>query len=95
MGDYGSLTPRVDFYYRSKTSFQPYKNPFDDQPSYTRTDARVSWTSETGRYWVQVFARNLENENVKTNQELVASVYRQHYYDSPRSGGFRVGYNYY
>jgi hypothetical protein len=38
--------------------------------------------------------RNLENDKVKTNQEIVSSVYRLHYYDSPRSGEFRVGYAY-
>lgn len=95
LGDYGSITPRVDFYYRGKFSFRQYKNSLDEQPAYTRTDARVTWKSDTGQYWVQAFARNLEDEAVKSNQQVLAAIYRQHYYDPPRSGGVRVGYNFY
>ncbi len=95
LDDYGSLTPRVDFYYRGTVSFRQYNDPEDEQSSYTRTDARITWKSETQQYWVQLFVRNLEDESVKTNQELLAGIYRQHYYDPPRSGGFRVGYNFY
>ncbi len=95
LGDYGTLTPRVDFYYRGKVSFRQYDNPLDEESSYTRTDARITWTSDSDEYWVQIFGRNLEDEEVKTNQEILATIYRQHYYDPPRSLGFRIGYNYY
>jgi hypothetical protein len=41
---------------------------------------------------VELFARNLEDEHVKTNQERSESIYRKYYYDEPRSAGVRVGY---
>ncbi|MFP6656049.1 MAG: hypothetical protein VCB25_10515, partial [Myxococcota bacterium] len=74
--------------------FRQYENPADLAPSYTRTDARLIWRSETEQFWGEIFVRNLENEKVKTNQEIVGSIYRAYYYDNPRSGGLRVGYSY-
>ena len=40
---------------------------------------------------VELFGRNLENEDVKTNQEIQNAINRVHYYDPPVSGGFRMG----
>ena len=42
----------------------------------------------------EIFARNLENNAVRTNQEILASIYRVHYYAAPINGGFRVGYDF-
>ena len=89
---YGLLVPRVDFYYRGAFNFRQYGNRADRQGGYTRTDLRVTWLSHAGNYWVELFMRNVENEAVKTNQELTGGIYRLHYYDAPRSGGFRMGY---
>lgn len=92
IGRYGFIVPRVDFYYRDDLSFRQFGNPDDRQPSYTRTDLRLTWISESDQYWAEVFVRNVEDEAVRTNQELTGGIYRLHYYDAPRSGGFRVGY---
>ena len=92
LDDYGSFTPRVDFYYRDKVAFRQFNNPKDIESSYTRTDARITWRSESGKIWVELFVRNLEDEHVKTNQERSESIYRKYYYDEPRSTGVRVGY---
>lgn len=94
IGQWGTLTPRVDFYYRDEVNFRQYGNPADVADSYTRTDARLIWRSETGNFWGEVFGRNLENEEVKTNQEVLASIYRVHSFDAPITGGLRVGYDY-
>ncbi|MEO1934041.1 MAG: TonB-dependent receptor [Myxococcales bacterium] len=93
-GRMGTFTPRVDFYYRDKVQFRQYGNPDDVADRYTRTDARIVWRSESEQFWGEIFGRNLENEAVKTNQSIIASIYRAHNYDAPRSFGFRVGYNY-
>jgi hypothetical protein len=89
---WGKVTPRVDFYFRDDVAFRQYDNPKDIQASYTRTDARISWFSESDQYWVELFARNLENNAVKTNQEVSSQIYRLHYYDAPINGGVRFGY---
>jgi iron complex outermembrane receptor protein len=93
-GRMGTFTPRVDVYYRDKVQFRQYGNPDDVADRYTRTDARIVWRSESEQFWAEIFGRNLENEAVKTNQSIVASIYRAHNYDAPRSAGFRVGYTY-
>jgi outer membrane receptor protein involved in Fe transport len=94
VGRWGTLAPRVDFYYRDEVAFRQYDNPDDVTPSYTRTDVRITWRSVDEKFWGEVFARNLENEATKTNQEILQSIYRVHSIDAPLSGGFRVGYNY-
>ncbi len=93
-GRHGTFMPRVDFYYRDEVQFRQYGNSNDVADGYTRTDARIIWRSESEQFWGEVFARNLENEEVKTNQEIVGGIYRAYYYDNPRSGGIRVGYNF-
>jgi iron complex outermembrane receptor protein len=92
-GEYGTVMPRVDFYFRDWITFRQYGNPDDRAPSYTRTDVRILWRSQSGKWWGELYGRNLENNAVKTNQELLARIYRVHYYDSPINGGFRFGFN--
>jgi iron complex outermembrane receptor protein len=94
VGRLGTIVPRVDFYYRDEIAFRQYGNPADIAPAYTRTDARLTWISETGRFWGEIYGRNLENEAVRTNQEILASIYRVHYYAAPINGGFRLGYSF-
>jgi iron complex outermembrane receptor protein len=93
-GRWGTFAPRIDSYYRDDVQFRQYGNPRDVAPSYTRTDVRVIWRSETEQFWGEIFVRNLEDNEVKTNQETIGSIYRTYYYDNPRSGGIRVGYSY-
>jgi iron complex outermembrane receptor protein len=92
IGNFGTLIPRVDFYFRDDINFREYGNPADVAEGYTRTDARLIWRSESGQFWGELYARNLENSSAKTNQEIIASVYRAHYFTDPINGGFRVGY---
>jgi iron complex outermembrane receptor protein len=94
IGRWGSLAPRVDVYYRDEIAFRQYGNSKDVTPAYSRTDVRIIWSSITEQFWGEIFARNLENESTKTNQEVLQSIYRVHTIDQPRSVGFRVGYSY-
>ena len=94
LGRYGSLTPRVDFYYRDWITFRQFDNELDEQPAYTRTDVRLTWLSESQKVWLAFWARNLEDEAAKTNQEIQNDVYRVHYYDMPFRAGFQAGFQY-
>jgi iron complex outermembrane receptor protein len=94
LGRFGTLTPRVDFYWRDEISFRQFDNPNDRQEAFHRTDLRVIWRSEDSRLWAEAFVRNLEDEAVKTNQEIQSAIYRVHYYDPPINGGFRLGFAY-
>jgi hypothetical protein len=91
LGRFGTLTPRVDFYYRDAITFRQYDNPKDVQGRFTRTDVRIRWQDRKDRLWAELFGRNLENQAVKTNQEIQNALNRVHYYDPPVAGGFRVG----
>ena len=93
-GRYGSLTPRVDFYYRDWITFRQFGNDLDEQPSYTRTDVRLTWLSENQKLWLAFWARNLEDKAVKTNQEIQNDIYRVHYYDLPFRAAFQAGFQY-
>lgn len=42
LDEQGTLKSRVDFYYRDDVSFRQYGNSADVQPSYTRTDLRLT-----------------------------------------------------
>ena len=94
LGDCGAITPRVDFYYRAETSFRQFDNHLDEQEAYTRTDVRLTWKSPDEVFRLELFMRNLENNAVKTNQDIYDNIYRLYYYDTPRSGGIRIGYDY-
>jgi iron complex outermembrane receptor protein len=91
LGRFGTITPRFDFDYRDAITFRQYGNPKDVQGRFTRTDVRVHWQEQRGRLWAEIFGRNLENKDVKTNQEIQNAINRVHYYDPPIAGGFRVG----
>jgi iron complex outermembrane receptor protein len=94
IGRWGTLAPRVDVYYRDEIAFRQYGNSKDVTPAYSRTDVRIIWRSVSEQFWGEVFARNLENESTKTNQNIIQGIYRVHSIDTPLSGGFRVGYTY-
>ncbi|MBW2698007.1 MAG: TonB-dependent receptor [Deltaproteobacteria bacterium] len=94
LGSRGELVPRFDFYFRDVITFRQYGNPLDEADRYTRTDLRLTWTSPDRHFWVQAFVQNVEGNNVKVGQETLSSIYRVHYYDTPRNGGVRVGYSF-
>jgi iron complex outermembrane receptor protein len=94
VGRWGTVTPRVDAYYRDEVTFRQFGNSKDTAAAYTRTDARIIWRSSTAQFWAEVYVRNIENEAVKTNQQIVASIYRTNSIAAPRSTGFRIGYVY-
>ena len=60
----------------------------------TRTDVRLTWLSENQKLWLAFWARNLEDEAAKTNQEIQNDIYRVHYYDLPFRAGFQAGFQY-
>jgi iron complex outermembrane receptor protein len=90
--NYGTLVPRIDFYYRDVVTFRQYDNPLDEADSYTRTDVRLTWTSPKQQFWVQAFVQNVENNEVRSGQETQASIYRLNYYAPPLTAGGRIGY---
>jgi iron complex outermembrane receptor protein len=60
----GALTASGRVYYSSSYFLFPINTSLQEQRSYSRTDIFVNYDSPGGRYYVQVFARNLEDNNV-------------------------------
>lgn len=68
LGSSGTLTPVVQTYYSDgfNTSNLFAIDPSTRQSSFTKTDVRLTWESESGDYAVEVFVENLEDEAVLT-----------------------------
>lgn len=66
LGDKGTLTPFVQFYYSGgyNTSNLLANDPAHQQDSFTKTDLRLLWNSPEGKYGVEAFVENLEDEAV-------------------------------
>ncbi len=62
----GTLTPAIMFAYSDEynTSNLYSLDPSHDQDSFTKTDLRLTWRSESGQYTVAAYVENLEDEAV-------------------------------
>ena len=91
-GGYGRVTPEVQTLisgsYLLSTSI-----PLFRQAAYTKTDARITWTTANGRVTAQAFVENLENaatiDRATTSAEAVAGTY-----SPPRTYGVKLGYRF-
>lgn len=97
----GDLTPRVDTYFSGKVDFLPDNYPTSRQRAYHMTNARLTWLSMDRRYRVDVFANNLEDKDVISNDGLQSISLGQQalepdnfVYYPPRTYGVRVGVNF-
>lgn len=92
-GDYGTLTPYVQFYYSDgfNTSNLFAIDPATQQSSYTKTDLRLVWSAPDSKYTIEAFIENIEDEAVLTRSnnnggdDLLQSSFL-----FPRNYGLRV-----
>jgi iron complex outermembrane receptor protein len=59
------------------------------QPSYTKTDVTVTYTAPEGRYYLQAFGKNLENEI--TIAAAASGLLARINIEAPRTFGVRAG----
>lgn len=71
LGSRGTLRPRVDWSYRSKTWFDTFNTPFMVQSGYHLVNASVAWNTDDERYGVSLGVTNL------TDEKYLQSVYFQ------------------
>ncbi len=96
LGDWGSLTPALEFGWTDKYYRRAFNNPdVDVVSSFTKTDVRIRWDESQHRYWVELFGENLEDNYVYPRGIVVALTGTAQGFGllEPRSMGVRVGFN--
>ena len=92
LGSAGKITPQVQFYY-SDEYFAHGNLPFNRagfQPSYTKTDLRVSYTTADERFGIEIFGENLENEIVNQRTQSGGDGIEQTSWGYPTNYGIRL-----
>lgn len=94
LGDGGSLTPEVQTYFNSGYILTDLTPDFGDQPSFTKTDLRLTYRTADERFRVQAFVNNVEDTAV-----IGRAVYSNHralltHFQKPRTYGVQVGFRY-
>ncbi|MEL6686726.1 MAG: TonB-dependent receptor [Pseudomonadota bacterium] len=91
-GDWGRLTPAVNFFYSGAYQASTVI-PFSEvarQDSYTKTDLRLTWDSPNEAYSVSIFGENLENEAVNARVNVGGNDFVQSSFLYPRNYGIRL-----
>ena len=86
------LTARADFYWQEDASARPQNLPIDQIDSYTLINATLRANFDDGRYYVELFGRNLTNETIvsaRFTNPLNLVEYRP-----PRTYGVSLGFRF-
>ncbi len=90
---WGDLVPRLDFYWEDDVYHDLVNRDQDLQEAWTRTDVGITYHSNDDKLLVQLWARNLEDDDIRSNirQTVVGSISM---IMPPRTYGLRVGYQF-
>jgi iron complex outermembrane receptor protein len=68
LGDRGTVTPRATTHFETSSWLSFFDaGPHDRQNAYTRTDLSLRYKPVAGRWLVEGFVQNVENNNIKTS----------------------------
>ncbi|WP_235522969.1 TonB-dependent receptor [Novosphingobium sp. Leaf2] len=89
----GTLTPRVQTRYQTKTYFTFYNTPAEQQGAYWKSDAQITYVPDNGPFSITAYVRNIENNTILTaNAEAgYAGAYLVQF-APPRTYGARLSY---
>ena len=93
--DYGSFTPRVQYYWQTDAFYRAFNAPPDKQETYHLTDVKLSWRSPEERYSLEIFVNNIEDDSVFQNVLVgpaEVSSPSLAWYGAPRTWGIRAGF---
>ena len=62
--DWGSLTPRVQYYWQDDTYYRAFNTPLDLQEKYHQTDLKLIWRSPSEQWEAELFVNNLEDDMI-------------------------------
>jgi len=97
LGDRGTLTPRVQYYWQDDTYFRPFNRDFDLQEAFHKTDLKLIWTSPSETWQAEVFINNIEDEAVIQNLLIGSRGFGSPpfaWYGEPRFYGAKVSLRY-
>ena len=97
LGKYGSLTPRVQYYWNDDTYYRAFNEPEDLQEAYHLTDLKLTWRSPEEVWSVEGFVTNLEDDPIYQNVLVGPSSLDNPFnawYGPPRLWGLRVSFDY-
>jgi len=94
LGEWGTLTPYVQFVFVDEYFTTEFNTPLDRQDSYTKTDLRLIWRSADERWHAEAFVENLENEAVLNNSVFAGGNALFANYAPPRMFGVKVGFDF-
>lgn len=63
----GTVTPRLQFHYEADAWLRVHNFPQDKRDSYTKTDASLRYDSGDGRWYADVWVRNIEDDRQKAS----------------------------
>ena len=91
LGNGGLLTPFLQVYYSDEYNTDDLVTYFTQvQDSYTKTDFRLFWTSETGKFGAEAYVENIEDEAVLARTNIDGLFARsESTYLFPRNYGVR------
>ena len=87
----------MQFYYSGRYSSQTqvsFIDPAGTQPSFTKTDLRLSYTTADDRIGIEGYVENLENEIVKLRTTYGGDGIEQITYGYPRNYGVRLHFKF-
>ncbi len=91
LGGAGKLTPSVQTYLNSGYFNTDFNSALDRQRSYTKTDARLTFTSADSRFTLQAYVENIENTAVLNRVAVGANRSYNGSFALPRTYGLRAG----
>lgn len=93
LGKAGTLTPSVFTRYKSAYFMDVFNFRDSRQSGFFQTDASIEWREETGKFGIQLFARNLEDNQPLTYAAFTAAGNDDIYnwqFGAPRTYGVRL-----
>lgn len=92
----GTLTPRVQYQYQTRTYYRPWNREEFSQPRFSKVDLRLAWRSPSNRWSIEGFVNNVSDVDVINYLQVGAigdgTVFG--YYQTPRSAGARFAFRY-
>ena len=91
------MTPRVDYYWHDKMFGRIYNTKKDEIDSWGQVDAQMSFTKEGAPFTVELWAKNLQNNDDVTGQyftDATSGNFTNLFILEPRTFGASVRYTF-